>query len=76
MDPFYADRMLEIDARAKAREEKLVKEAEDMSKNLNFDDVTKAVADYEQVGSAKGIKVKKKKKAKKAKKPEAISQAD
>jgi hypothetical protein len=41
-----------------------------MSRNINFDDVTKAVADYEQVGSAKGIKVKKKKKAKKVKKIE------
>ncbi len=47
VDPFYADRMLEIDARAKAREEKLVKEAEAMSQSLNFEEVTKAVAGFE-----------------------------
>lgn len=40
IDPTYHDRMLEIETRAKAREEKLIGEAEKMSQDLNFEDMT------------------------------------
>ena len=64
VDPNFYDRMKEIDHRAKVREAKLTQDAQRMSDELNFDDLTKGLADFEQIGSAKGIKkvVKKKKK--------------
>ena len=44
---------------------KNISDAEKMSEELNFDDITKVFAGYEPVGSARGIKVVKKKKGKK-----------
>jgi hypothetical protein len=48
--------MAEIEHRAKVREAKLIKEAENMSKELNFDDITRGIGAYESIGSAKGVK--------------------
>jgi len=74
VDPMYVQRAFSIEQQAIAKEKEMVEESERMSKELNFDDITKAFADYQPIGSAKGIKVAKKKKGKKAIKPEAKKQ--
>jgi CBS-domain-containing membrane protein len=66
VDPQYFDRLREIEQRASEREQRKLNEAEVLSKQMDFDDMTKAFQAYEPVGSAKGIKAAVKKGKKKA----------
>lgn len=67
VDPQYFDRLREIEHRAHEREQRQLNEAEVLSKQMDFDDMTKAFQAYEPVGSARGIKAAVKKGGKKKK---------
>jgi hypothetical protein len=56
--------------REQEREATYINQAEKMSSQLNFDDITRVLADYVPVGSAKGIKAPKKSKKKRVTKPQ------
>ena len=53
VDPFYVDRMAEIQHRNLVKEQKTLEEAEVMSKKLNLEDLTSSIGDFQQIGSAK-----------------------